>query len=565
MGPVSPEAVNQQAQNEMQNLQQYAVSPEQAAQAPQPAAQPAPNSYDAFGTPVYSEEAAKLQGHVDRFAAAQNDPMEMLKIHQDTNSPEWMRKQAGSQVAEMITGKRNQAAAEEALPKLSQSDLAKVATKKSDGNSVGDWMQYLLFKHVGLNDLANSKAEQLGIGHKWAPAMDAEGNSGLVKYSASGLPLEGTKSDGTEMNKEELARYASQGAGKTSDVSLTMHQATVNGELHTFESKRTPSGLMYRDATANGGWSKTAPQGMTNIGQQDPAHVKGLSAANSVVTKMSKANADSIAAVGHPQFTQEQIQQARDQAYSSVTGKQFTGAAAATAPAGTAPAGTAPAPAAGTAEAPAPAKEGKQQKSIAQQILDYEASPPVGPTTGTKLAIMNEVNKLAAEQGKTFNAGNFKIASNFNNSMSGKALKSINTAVDHLDTLQEAANELKNGQTPAFNKIANMYATNTGQTAPGNFDALKSIVGSEVAKAVVGGASALGDREEIRKEIDNAKTPEQLAGVIGGLQKLMAGQAKSIKNEWISSGLDEKRFDDKLMPRTKVVLNKQKEPSRSKW
>jgi hypothetical protein len=134
-----------------------------------------------------------------------------------------------------------------------------------------------------------------------------------------------------------------------------------------------------------------------------------------------------------------------------------------------------------------------------------------------------------------------------------------------LDTLQEAANELKNGQTPAFNKIANLYAQNTGSTAPGNFNALKSIVGSEVAKAVVGGASALGDREEIRKEIDNSKTPEQLAGVIGRLQALMAGQAKGIRQEWVSSGLDEKSFDNKLMPRTKVVLNKQKEPSRSNY
>ena len=203
---------------------------------------------------------------------------------------------------------------------------------------------------------------------------------------------------------------------------------------------------------------------------------------------------------------------------------------------------------------------------MAQQILDYEApSPPASARDAGSVALRNEVNRLAAEQGRTYNAGNFKLAAGFNNSQSGKALKSINVAVDHLDTLQEAANELKNGQTPAFNKIANLYATNTGQTAPGNFDALKSIVGSEVAKAVVGGASALGDREEIRKEINNAKTPEQLAGIIGRFQALMAGQAKGIRQEWVSSGLDEKTFDAKLMPRTKVVLNQQKQPSRSNY
>jgi len=558
-------------------LNGQAVPASAAVQQPQPAPQPqaqaqvsqeqynlAPGiAYQGLQVPGMMQSQPQIdqtKTAIDRYQAAQDDPLSLIQLRSDTSQPAFIRQRAGLRVADMINSENNKAAAEAALPSLSQSELARVATKKSDGNSIGDWMQYLLFKHVGLNDLANAKGEQLGIGSKWLGAMDAEGNMGLIKYTASGLPLEGTKADGTAMNKTELAAYASQGAGKASDVSLTMHQANVNGELHTFESKRTPQGLLYRDATINGGWTRTAPQGMTNIGQQDPAHVKGLTAANAVVTKMSKANADSVAAVGRPQFSQEQIQQARDQAYANVTGKPYTGAAGVTMPSGPAP--TAPAAATQTT---APAAAGKPQKSIAQQILDYEASPPVGPSTGTKLAIMNEVNRLATEQGKTFNAGNFAIASKFNNSMSGKALKSINVAVDHLDTLQEAANELKNGPTPAFNKIANLYATNTGQTAPGNFDALKSIVGSEVAKAVVGGASALGDREEIRKEINNSKTPEQLAGVIGRFQALMAGQAKGIRQEWVSSGLDEKTFDAKLMPRTKVVLNKQKEPTRSNY
>jgi hypothetical protein len=34
----------------------------------------------------------------------------------------------------------------------------------------------------------------------------------------------------------------------------------------------------------------------------------------------------------------------------------------------------------------------------------------------------------------------------------------------------------------------------------------------------------------------------------------MSGQAKSIKQEWTSNGLDPKRFDEKLLPRTKEVL-----------
>ena len=139
----------------------------------------------------------------------------------------------------------------------------------------------------------------------------------------------------------------------------------------------------------------------------------------------------------------------------------------------------------------------------------------------------------------------------------------MNVAVDHLDTLDKAAKELNNGNIPLFNSIAQSYAKNTGQPAPTNFDALKSIVGSEVAKAVSGGASALGDREEIRREIDKANSPQQLAEVIKKYQQLMAGQLKGLKQTYESADL--KDFDKKLLPRTVQVLNSVQESTRSKW
>ena len=504
-----------------------------------------------------------VQAGITAYQTSQDDPMALLRLRNDQNQPEFIRQRAANRAYEIMDAEIKAKEAETMRAKLTPQEMSRVLTKRSEGNTVGDWLQYLLFKHVGLTDLANEKGEQLGIGSKWAGAMDQHGNTGMIKYTASGMPLEGVKDDGTEMNKGELAAYASQGAGKSSDVSLTMHQATVNGELHTFESKRTPQGLLYRDATANGKWSRTAPQGMMNIGQQDPAHLKGLSAMKTVMEKYRKDSLSASQSTGKPLYTEEQIQAAGNQAYQSITGKPFAGMPGATTmPAATTTPAVTTTPATATA-APAMAAGAK---SLAQQILDYEApSPPASARDAGSVALRNEVNKLAAEQGRTYNAGNFKLATGFNNSQSGKALKSINVAVDHLDTLQEAANELKNGPTPAFNKIANLYATNTGQTAPGNFNALKSIVGSEVAKAVVGGASALGDREEIRKEINDAKTPEQLAGIIGRFQALMAGQAKGIRQEWVSSGLDEKTFDAKLMPRTRVVLNQQKQPTRSNY
>ena len=156
-----------------------------------------------------------------------------------------------------------------------------------------------------------------------------------------------------------------------------------------------------------------------------------------------------------------------------------------------------------------------------------------------------------------------KTRQDFTTGKQGQAVQSMNVAVDHLDSLSEATKALKNGQLPLFNKIANEYSKNTGSPLVTNFDSLKSIVGSEVAKAVAGGATALGDREEIRKEINAAGSEQQLLGAINKYQQLMAGQVKGLKQTYESAGL--KGFDDKLLPRTKRVLNEVSEPTRSKW
>jgi hypothetical protein len=129
----------------------------------------------------------------------------------------------------MITNENNRAAAEAALPALSQNELARIATKKSEGNSVGDWMQYLLYKHVGLTDLANQKGEQLGIGHAWTRSniLDESGNMLPVEIqtSASGKLLQGNLLDGTPLTKQQLNQIG-MGLGKGASVSAEVYVDT---------------------------------------------------------------------------------------------------------------------------------------------------------------------------------------------------------------------------------------------------------------------------------------------------------------------------------------------------
>ena len=132
-------------------------------------------------------------------------------------------------------------------------------------------------------------------------------------------------------------------------------------------------------------------------------------------------------------------------------------------------------------------------------------------------------------------------------------MRSFNTAIDHLDTMDKLATALNNNDVRAFNTVANAFAKGTGSAAPTNFDTAKSIVGGEVAKALAGSSMALKDREEIRDAISRANSPEQLAGSVRTLQELMGGQLKSLKLQY-ETGTNRKDFDSRLTGRAKDVV-----------
>jgi hypothetical protein len=221
-----------------------------------------------------------------------------------------------------------------------------------------------------------------------------------------------------------------------------------------------------------------------------------------------------------------------------------------------------------SATAPSAAAPYKSSSSVAEKIANYEMKPPASRSAQYG-PLMQEVAKINPNYDETKFATVQQARKNFTTGKQGDSVRSMNVAIDHLDTLREAGQALQNGNLPIFNKIANEYTKNTGDNRLTDFNGIKSIVGSEVAKAVAGGQMALADREEIRKELDAANSPQQLAGVIKRMQQLLGGQLKGLKTQYEDAGLRD--FDKKLTPRTKSVLGgmaeekKNTNNTRSNW
>ena len=160
---------------------------------------------------------------IGRFQLLQDNQDGMFKMAYDETQPEYLRQRAKERGIELYNQQRALADAEKKLPTLTPTQVAD--TIKGGRSSVGDWAQYLLFKHLGLNDLANEKGDQLGIGHAYenATIVDEKGNERSVEIlrSASGKTLKGkfTGKDGAELTQDQLEQASAGILGKGVHIS----------------------------------------------------------------------------------------------------------------------------------------------------------------------------------------------------------------------------------------------------------------------------------------------------------------------------------------------------------
>ena len=160
---------------------------------------------------------------IGRFQLLQDNQDGMFKMAYDETQPEYLRQRAKERGIELYNQQRSLADAEKKLPTATASQIAD--TLKGGRGSLGDWAQYLLFKHVGLNDLANEKADQLGIGHGYenSTITDENGKERSVELlrSASGKTLKGkfTGKDGAELTQDQLEQASGGILGKGVHIS----------------------------------------------------------------------------------------------------------------------------------------------------------------------------------------------------------------------------------------------------------------------------------------------------------------------------------------------------------
>lgn len=162
-----------------------------------------------------------------------------------------------------------------------------------------------------------------------------------------------------------------------------------------------------------------------------------------------------------------------------------------------------------------------------------------------------------AQYDPTYDQNNFgsraKAIRDFATGSQGNSVRSFDVAMDHLDLLKQYTKALGNGDVRILNEVRNRWLQETGSPLPTNVQAVAPIVGAEVTKAVIGSNNALADREELRKPLALANSPDQVIGAIEGYQGLMGGQLKGLKKQYEDT-TGKKDFDKRVRESTRKVL-----------
>lgn len=185
----------------------------------------------------------------------------------------------------------------------------------------------------------------------------------------------------------------------------------------------------------------------------------------------------------------------------------------------------------------------------AKAIAEYREPAPTGRAAynGEGLATMAEVRRQNPAYDVTQFGMKNATRTAFAKGKQGDQVRSFNTSIDHLSTLNDLIDALGNGDVNTVNMIANAWHEQTGKPAPVGFEATRDIVADEVAKSIIGGQNAQSDRDKIASRLRASNSPAQMREVMQDYQKLMGGQLRNLKRQYeAATGLHD--FEYMLSP-----------------
>lgn len=174
-----------------------------------------------------------------------------------------------------------------------------------------------------------------------------------------------------------------------------------------------------------------------------------------------------------------------------------------------------------------------QIKALAEGRMELPKGQALRSATG--VALLADV----AQYDPKFDVANApaRIAARkaFTSGKQGQNISAFNTALGHLGTLAQRAEELDNSGIPIWNSVANGFESATGDPRVSNFQIARQAVADELTRAFRGSGGNVHDIKGWEAAINSAQSPAQLRGAIGQAAELLGSRINALQDQYNQS------------------------------
>ncbi len=196
------------------------------------------------------------------------------------------------------------------------------------------------------------------------------------------------------------------------------------------------------------------------------------------------------------------------------------------------------------------------QRGIVKALAEGRMQFPTG--AALRAPYWQQMLDTVAKYDPSFDAVNYnaraKTRADFTSGKSAQTVNAINTAIGHLDSLQQAATALGNSSSTWWNGLKNWYSDVTGKPEPKTFEATREAVADELTRVWRGAGGSEADIQERKKQLATASSPAQFKAVIGQLGDLIESKLVSSQQQYLQ-GMGIKDIQV-LTPKSRQVLDK---------
>ena len=174
------------------------------------------------------------------------------------------------------------------------------------------------------------------------------------------------------------------------------------------------------------------------------------------------------------------------------------------------------------------------EAAIVKQLSEYKIPLPSGMALRTPY--WQGILQRTALYDNAFDATQYNVRmgvkKDFTAGSAAKNIRSLNTAVGHLETLSKAAKELDNAPVQVWNYIANKGITATGDPSVTKFNAAATAVEGELANVFKNTGATDQEIKAWRDNLSTSFSKEQLSGSINTVIDLLGGRLGALRNQY---------------------------------